>query len=85
MEQEIKEKLERSASKLDRPTPEMPGMHQPSAFSTKILVSKSIHVTRPCVHVIHAPAQLIGNSARSLCHPGRSLSFLVVGCYRLYG
>ena len=38
VEQEIKQKLERSASKLDRPTSEMPGMHQPSAFSTKILL-----------------------------------------------
>ena len=41
-EQEIKEKLDRSASKLDRPTSEMPGMHQPSAFSTNILESKYI-------------------------------------------
>ena len=39
VEQEIKEKLDRSASKLDRPTSEMPGMHQPSAFSRIILVS----------------------------------------------
>ena len=42
VELEIKEKLDRSASKLDRPTSEMPGMHQPSAFSTKLFVSKSI-------------------------------------------
>ena len=44
VEQEIKEKLDRSASKMDRPTSEMPGMHQPSAFSTKILVRKSISI-----------------------------------------
>ena len=46
MEQEIKEKLDRSVSKLDRPTSEKPGMHQPSAFSTNILlmVSKGIYV-----------------------------------------
>ena len=38
----MKEKLDRSASKLDRPTSEMPRMHQqPSAFSTKISVSES--------------------------------------------
>ena len=36
VDQEIKEKLDRSASKLDGPTPEMPGMHQPSAFSRKV-------------------------------------------------
>ena len=42
VEQEIKEKLDRSASKLDHPSSEMPGMHQPSAFSTTILVSNSI-------------------------------------------
>ena len=48
MEQEIKEKLNRSArNKLDRPTSEMPGMHQPSAFSTKIFVSKSILLYAP--------------------------------------
>ena len=41
MEQEIKEKLDRSASKLDRPTAEMPGMHWMSAFSINILVSQS--------------------------------------------
>ena len=36
--------LDRSASNnLDRPTPEMPGKHQPSAFSTKIFISKSIY------------------------------------------
>ena len=35
-EQEAKEKLDRSASKLDHPTPEMPGMHQPSAYSKNI-------------------------------------------------
>ena len=35
-DQETKEKLDRSASS---PTPEMPGMHQPSAFSRKKLVS----------------------------------------------
>ena len=38
VEQEIKENLDRSASKLDRTTSEMPGMHQPSAFSTKVSV-----------------------------------------------
>ena len=44
VEQEIKEKLDRSASnKLDRPTSEMPGKHQPSAFSTKIFSSKSMY------------------------------------------
>ena len=43
VEQEIKQKLDCSASnKLDRPTSEMPGKHQPSAFSTKIFISKSI-------------------------------------------
>ena len=36
VEQEIKEKLDRSASKLDRPTSEMPGLHQPSVFSKDI-------------------------------------------------
>ena len=45
MEQDIKEKLDRSASnKLECPTSEMPGKHQPSAFSTKIFVSKSIYL-----------------------------------------
>ena len=45
VEQEIKVKLDRSASKLDRPTAEMAGLHQASAFSRKILlVSKSIVV-----------------------------------------
>ena len=46
VEQEIKEKLDRSASKIDRPTPEMPGMHQPSAFSRKILVSLNSKIKR---------------------------------------
>ena len=46
VEQEFKEKLDCSASnKLDRPTSEMAGKHQPSAFSTKIFVSKSM-ITR---------------------------------------
>ena len=45
VEQEIVEKLDRSASnKLDRPTSEMPGMHQPSAFSTKILGVYSLYI-----------------------------------------
>ena len=53
MEQEIKEKLDRSASnKLDRPTSEMPGKHQPSAFSKKIFASKSIpHMRRICTYI----------------------------------
>ena len=38
-EQQIKEKL-------DRPTPEMPGMHQPSTFSKKVL-SKSMRIVVP--------------------------------------
>ena len=37
VEQEIREMLNRSArNKLDRPTSEMPGKHQPSAFGTEI-------------------------------------------------
>ena len=36
VEQTKEKKLDRSASKLGRPTPEMAGMHQPSAFSRNI-------------------------------------------------
>ena len=42
-EQETKEKLDRSANKLDRPTPKMPGMHQPSTLSRNKLVSILIY------------------------------------------
>ena len=40
-DQETKEKLDRSANS---PTPEMPGMHQPSTFSRKKLVSIFIYI-----------------------------------------
>ena len=44
VEHEIKEQLSRSAcNKLNRPTSEMPGKHQPSAFSTNIFISESMY------------------------------------------
>ena len=46
-------KLVRSAriGKLNRPTWEMPGKHQPSAFSTNIFVGKSIFLNRKPLNI----------------------------------